>query len=605
MQPWWLAFPGRVEHEYQCLDAAGISYAQDEEAASRGVLQLRITKIGEADVDLALTFPDLYPFFRPSVRLNDPQGAFEHHLHPFSGDLCLIGRDTARWSTGDTAAWLLTEQLPKAVALGTLSTSDEHAADLSDEDNQAEPFTDYYTCFADEAMLLVDGGWQLPENVHSGDLDVRLCSVAREVEGGTLGAVFGVTADDGRSLASLDGIHPGRFPHAVRGRWLRLSAPVRHDDPENIWKHVHDLRPELPDAPRQPMPGHPSGVMVQVVGLVFPEERAQRQLGDGWMFLVRIRRPGPAAQLKAGKQRRRQQPTGPTSTTALVRAGYAGRTDLTGRVPELQGLAERRVLLFGLGALGSTVAEQLARAGVGRLTLIDRDRVEPGNLVRHAAQLRHVGWSKAKAVSDVAHGAGLYCEVGFHNLSLGGARWDAPPDAVEDRGQQDGLAELVDAADLVIDCTAEKAVGQTLTWVCAKRATPLVIASATNGGWGGRVSTFTPSTATGCWSCLELHLHDRTIPLPPAAPESTGVQPAGCAEPTFTGTGFDLAEVALHTVRTAIGLLQADESAGYPVQPSPVQVLALRDAAGKATAPTWTNHQLPVHAACTGHQSRG
>jgi len=45
-------------------------------------------------------------------------------------------------------------------------------------------------------------------------------------------------------------------------------------------------------------------------------------------------------------------------------------------------LSASRVLLVGCGALGSVVAEQLVRAGVGHLTLVDRDVVEWTNLQR-------------------------------------------------------------------------------------------------------------------------------------------------------------------------------------------------------------------------------
>lgn len=45
-------------------------------------------------------------------------------------------------------------------------------------------------------------------------------------------------------------------------------------------------------------------------------------------------------------------------------------------------LLEKHVLLIGCGALGSANAENLARAGVGKLTLIDRDYVELSNLQR-------------------------------------------------------------------------------------------------------------------------------------------------------------------------------------------------------------------------------
>ncbi len=45
-------------------------------------------------------------------------------------------------------------------------------------------------------------------------------------------------------------------------------------------------------------------------------------------------------------------------------------------------LARASVLLVGCGALGTTIAEQLARAGVGRLAVVDRDIVELTNLQR-------------------------------------------------------------------------------------------------------------------------------------------------------------------------------------------------------------------------------
>lgn len=62
---------------------------------------------------------------------------------------------------------------------------------------------------------------------------------------------------------------------------------------------------------------------------------------------------------------------------------YARQTTL----PEV-GMAGQRLLvdahaaIIGCGTLGCVVADQLARAGVGRLTIIDRDLVEAGNLQR-------------------------------------------------------------------------------------------------------------------------------------------------------------------------------------------------------------------------------
>ena len=45
-------------------------------------------------------------------------------------------------------------------------------------------------------------------------------------------------------------------------------------------------------------------------------------------------------------------------------------------------LRAARVLVVGCGALGSALAETMVRAGVGRLTVVDRDVVEPSNLHR-------------------------------------------------------------------------------------------------------------------------------------------------------------------------------------------------------------------------------
>src|SRR5882724_9798109 len=49
-----------------------------------------------------------------------------------------------------------------------------------------------------------------------------------------------------------------------------------------------------------------------------------------------------------------------------------------------QKLATARVALVGCGATGSALASLLARAGVGRIRIIDRDYVEPSNLQRQS-----------------------------------------------------------------------------------------------------------------------------------------------------------------------------------------------------------------------------
>lgn len=85
-------------------------------------------------------------------------------------------------------------------------------------------------------------------------------------------------------------------------------------------------------------------------------------------------------------------------------------------------LASSHVLVVGCGALGGVVASWLARAGVGRLTLVDRDIVEETNLPRqvlfteaHAQE----GTPKALAARDVLTSIGGPTTIEAHALHLG------------------------------------------------------------------------------------------------------------------------------------------------------------------------------------------
>jgi adenylyltransferase/sulfurtransferase len=67
-------------------------------------------------------------------------------------------------------------------------------------------------------------------------------------------------------------------------------------------------------------------------------------------------------------------------------------------------LANAKVAVVGLGALGSTIAERLARCGVGYLRLIDRDWVELDNLPRQALYTLHdAEYHATKAIAAAEH----------------------------------------------------------------------------------------------------------------------------------------------------------------------------------------------------------
>ncbi len=65
-------------------------------------------------------------------------------------------------------------------------------------------------------------------------------------------------------------------------------------------------------------------------------------------------------------------------------------------------LADTRVIIFGVGGVGSWTAEALARSGVGHMTIVDADRVSPTNINRQAEADRDtIGKVKVDAMRDL------------------------------------------------------------------------------------------------------------------------------------------------------------------------------------------------------------
>ncbi|MGO8695453.1 MAG: ThiF family adenylyltransferase [Rectinemataceae bacterium] len=105
-------------------------------------------------------------------------------------------------------------------------------------------------------------------------------------------------------------------------------------------------------------------------------------------------------------------------------------------------LARSRVAVVGLGGVGSFAAEALARSGVGRLLLVDYDRVEPSNLNRQILALRStLGRLKVEVMRDRILDINPMCEVAAMAErfdAAGAGRILAPP-----------LEYVVDAIDMV------------------------------------------------------------------------------------------------------------------------------------------------------------
>ena len=75
-------------------------------------------------------------------------------------------------------------------------------------------------------------------------------------------------------------------------------------------------------------------------------------------------------------------------------------------------LKESSVLIVGVGGVGSYAAEAVARAGVGRITLMDGDRVQPSNLNRQLVALTStLGRNKAEVMAERIRDIDLSADV--------------------------------------------------------------------------------------------------------------------------------------------------------------------------------------------------
>lgn len=93
------------------------------------------------------------------------------------------------------------------------------------------------------------------------------------------------------------------------------------------------------------------------------------------------------------------------------------REEMTKALEERHGVevqrrfSEASVAICGLGGLGSNIAIMLARAGIGRLHLIDYDKVDLSNLNRQQYAVSQLGMYKTQALADTLKAIAPYCEV--------------------------------------------------------------------------------------------------------------------------------------------------------------------------------------------------
>jgi len=159
-------------------------------------------------------------------------------------------------------------------------------------------------------------------------------------------------------------------------------------------------------------------------------------------------------------------------------------------LPEIGGagqaaLAGAKVVMVGIGGIGSPALQYLAGAGIGALTLIDDDTVDETNLQRQTVfRTDEIGKRKAESATVWVHEfdpeIDIHCV--HHRIDAGNAK------------------SLIDGADLVLDGCDNFATRLAVSDACVAAGVPLL--SAAVGRFQGQVGAFAGHLADQpCYRC--------------------------------------------------------------------------------------------------------
>lgn len=149
-------------------------------------------------------------------------------------------------------------------------------------------------------------------------------------------------------------------------------------------------------------------------------------------------------------------------------------------------LAESTVVIIGCGALGAIQAETLARAGVGKLVLIDRDFVEESNLQRQ------IMFEESDALNRLPKAVAAASRINRVNSQI-------KVEPIVTDVNFENIEELISGADLVMDGTDNFETRFLINDACVKSRTPWIYGAAV--GSYGLTMTIVPGDSP-CLRCV-------------------------------------------------------------------------------------------------------
>lgn len=547
--PWYSRFPERLMQEKNAYSDNSLDFRLDEKLLENHgavVFEGELQVAGENCV-MQVVYPSGFPYVRPEVVVNSV--LLSRHQNPYEGNLCLLPNEESAWQETDTGVLMVRQ------AIALLETYQQGIdAVAAREVDAPEPRSVWYPYTPGTSFILLD---QPPETRPDefGDFRFVLTASGLNIPQAVLTEMHFVSNIKGTPNRPTWQLLASQVPRnsgdVFTGTWMRVSAPppfLKTDSGQRAGyaeylKWARDQERKL--SSRLALQSKKQNG-VEVFALVYSDEGPTRgQYHDNWLVGVQF-----AAQPALSQ---------PQLRSFLLRPFLWTQADQTSRQPSLRRLNDKKVLIVGLGALGSPLAAQLARAGVGQLGFVDPDYVDAGPLVRQDFDLHDIGLLKVEAAALRAQRINPRIAVECFPSLLGSANADL--NHLEE--SVDSLAAFAESArnyDLLISTTGNRAVDLMLNEIGAILKKPCLFTWVLNGAWGGRAFRALPGHA--CYECF-MHSWEQ-FGQPEKDPSDAPLYARGCGFPTFTGTGFDATAVAGLAARLSIQTLLAEETDAYP-----------------------------------------
>lgn len=570
---WWERWPDLWASEQEAFERHGVEPKVVHQKNGILIIELQWPVAPDETLPLSVGYSIFHPFVRPVV--SAPQSDFPRHQHPLAKHLCLIPDEPGMWNPQQQVADYLSERIPRLLGALTAREAEkwDEAAEL--EEHTPDPLLPYYSGLGEPgSFVLFDSARPMPQ----GDYGVATFRLFQRPHARNADAFEAILTRldplSGRSL--LPDFEPFAYARSgtrIRGRWIRMRPPPTEDPKELLAAVNETVRAKtalaIKDARQLSQLLHPK---LSLTVIVFEDEATYSPIREGISCLILAERRKKVALVRSE----------PFSNEFMIRLPIASR------------LRDKSVVLAGVGAVGSFIAVELARAGIGTITIIDNDIVSPGNSVRWPVGREAWGQSKIHGLGRFIEGNYPLTVVRGFDVKIGGTTAAVDEAAKSEQNTLNELRRIFAETDLIVEATGSTEAQQAIAYEARELGKPFISAYGTPGIAGGIVATF-PNSSSSCLICMNEHWADGSLPGPVENKDAM-VTPRGCSAPTFTGGSYDLQEVSLEAVREAITLL-TDEA---PTADATLDIVQLSDEKGTRNLPKWDRHLISPHCRCCG-----